>query len=137
MIKATFLERASAKFIDMAFALILASVLSPVGPAAGLVYSLIADGLMEGRSIGKFLVGIKAIDKDTQKPCSIHKSVLRNIPFGFAILMFIVPVIGLFLFIFIGLSIVGVETYFLYTDLEGMRVGDTLADTIVVKKGQS
>ncbi len=135
MIKATFLERASAKFIDVAFALILASVVSPIGPAVGLVYSLIADGLMEGRSIGKWLVGIKVIDITTNKPCSIHKSILRNIPFGFAILMFIVPVIGLFLFIFIGLSIIGVETYFLYTDLGSMRIGDTLADTIVVKKG--
>ena len=135
MTKATFLERASAKFIDVAFALILASVVSPIGPAVGLVYSLIADGLMEGRSIGKWLVGIKVIDITTNKPCSIHKSILRNIPFGFAILMFIVPVIGLFLFIFIGLSIICVETYFLYTDLGSMRIGDTLADTIVVKKG--
>ena len=135
MIKATFLERASAKFIDSAFALILASVLSPIGPAAGLVYSLIADGLMDGRSVGKWLVGIRVVDITTNKPCSIHKSILRNIPFGFAILMFIVPVIGLFLFIFIGLSIIGVETYFLYTDLGSMRIGDTLADTIVVKKG--
>jgi|YelNatPaOPRAMG01_1025707.scaffolds.fasta_scaffold03980_7 uncharacterized RDD family membrane protein YckC len=134
MTKATFLERASAKFIDMAFALILASILSPIGPAMGLVYSLIADGLMDGRSIGKWLVGIKVIDITTNKPCSIYKSILRNIPFGFAVLMFIVPVIGLFLFIFIGLSVVGVETYFLYTDLGSMRIGDTLADTIVVKK---
>ncbi len=133
MTKATFLERASAKFIDVACALIFASVLSPIGPAVGLVYSLIADGLMDGRSIGKWLVGIKVIDITTNKPCSIHKSILRNIPFGFAVLMFIVPVIGLFLFIFIGLSVVGVETYFLYTDLGSMRIGDTLADTIVVK----
>lgn len=134
MIKATFLERASAKFIDITFALILASVLSPIGPAAGFVYSLIADGLMEGRSIGKFLVGIRVIDITTNAPCSIHKSILRNIPFGFAVLMFIVPVIGLFLFIFIGLSVIAVETYFLYTDLGSMRIGDTLADTIVIKK---
>lgn len=134
MTKATFLERASAKFIDMAFALILASILSPIGPAVGLVYSLIADGLMEGRSIGKMLVGIRVIDTTNNKPCSIHKSILRNIPFGFAMLMFIVPVIGLFLFIFIGLTVVGVETYFLYTDLGSMRIGDTLADTLVVKK---
>ncbi|MCL4558542.1 MAG: RDD family protein [Deltaproteobacteria bacterium] len=135
MTRATFLERASAKFIDGTFALILASVLSPIGPAAGLVYSLIADGLMEGRSVGKALVGIRVVEKDTSRPCSIHKSVLRNIPFGFAILMFIVPVIGMFLFIFIGLGIIGVETYFLYTDLEGVRIGDSLADTIVVRKG--
>ncbi len=135
MTKATFLERASAKFIDVAFALILASVISPIGPAIGFVYSLIADGLMDGRSIGKRLVGIKVIDITTNKPCSIQKSILRNIPFGFALLMFIVPVIGLFLFIFIGLSVVGVETYFLYTDLGSMRIGDTLADTIVIKKG--
>ncbi len=135
MTKATFLERASAKFIDLAFALILASVLSPIGPAAGFVYSLIGDGLMDGRSIGKWLVGIKVVDITTSKPCSIHKSILRNIPFGFAVLMFIVPVIGLFLFLFIGLAVVAVETYFLYTDMGSMRIGDTLADTIVVKKG--
>lgn len=135
MTKATFLERASAKFIDMAFALILASLLSPIGPLTGLVYILIADGLMEGRSIGKLLVGIKVLDQDTGKPCSIHKSVLRNIPFGFAVLMFIVPVIGLFLFIILGLAAIGAETYFLYTDLNGMRIGDTLADTVVIKKG--
>ncbi len=135
MIKATFLERASAKFIDMAFALSVAGVLSPIGPVTGLVYSLIADGLMEGRSIGKLLVGIEVIDQNTNAPCSIHKSALRNIPFGFAVLMFIVPVIGLFLFISLGLVIIGAESYFLYTDLQGMRIGDTLADTIVVKKG--
>ncbi|MGB9736380.1 MAG: RDD family protein [bacterium] len=135
MTKATFLERASAKFIDIAFALILASVLSPIGPAVGLVYSLIADGLMEGRSIGKWLVGIRVVDITKNTPCSIHQSILRNIPFGFAVLMFIVPVIGLFLFIFIGLGVIAVETYFLYTDLGSMRIGDTLADTMVVKKG--
>lgn len=136
MIKATFLERASAKFIDMAFALILAGVLSPIGPVTGLVYILIADGLMEGRSVGKLLVGIKVIDQDTNTACSIYKSILRNIPFGFAVLMFIIPVIGLFLFIFLGLSVIGAETYFLYTDMESMRIGDTLAGTVVVKKSR-
>ncbi len=135
MTRATFLERASAKFIDGTFALILASIMSPIGPVAGLVYSLIADGILEGRSLGKLLVGIKVIDRDTLKPCSINKSVLRNIPFGFALLMFIVPVMGMFLFVVIGLGVIGIEAYFLYTDLEGMRIGDSLADTLVVKKG--
>ncbi len=134
MNRATFLERVSAKFIDMAFALILASVLSPIGPITGLVYILIADGLMEGRSLGKLLVGTKVVVQDTSAQCSIHKSILRNIPFGFAVFMFIVPVIGLFLFISFGLTVIAVEVYFLYTDINGIRIGDVLADTFVVRK---
>ncbi|MCL4479841.1 MAG: RDD family protein [Deltaproteobacteria bacterium] len=134
MNRATFLERVSAKFIDMAFALILASVLSPIGSITGLVYILIADGLMEGRSIGKLLVGTKVVIQDTSAQCSIHKSVLRNIPFGFAVFMFIIPVIGLFLFISFGLTVIAVEVYFLYTDINGLRIGDVLADTFVVRK---
>lgn len=134
MNKATFLERVSAKFMDMAFALILASLLSPIGPITGLVYMLIADGLMEGKSIGKLLVGIRVVTQDTSAQCSIHKSILRNIPFGFAVFMFIIPVIGLFLFISFGLTVIAVEVYFLYTDINGLRIGDVLADTFVVRK---
>ena len=54
-----------------------------------IVYFLSRDALIQGRSIGKFIVGIRVIGLEGN-PCDFHKSCLRNLPFIIPIISFIV-----------------------------------------------
>ena len=85
------------------FSLIIASITS-------LAYFLFSDALTNGQSIGKKLLDIKVIDKETMQPCSLTQSFLRNITFPLGIFDWI--------FIFFG---------------SHRRLGDFIASTIVVK----
>ena len=84
-------------------ALFIASITS-------LAYFLFSDALANGQSIGKKLLDIRVIDKETMQPCSLAQSFLRNITFPLGIFDWI--------FIFFG---------------SHRRLGDFIASTIVVK----
>jgi uncharacterized RDD family membrane protein YckC len=87
-------------------------ILVGIGYLFAIVYLLFADGLKGGQSYGKRLVGIAVIDAKSHQPCRLLQSLVRNI---------LLPFIGVFdwIFIFFG---------------ENRRLGDMLAQTIVVKK---
>lgn len=52
-----------------------------VAVTTGLVYFLFSDALPNGQSLGKKLLKIKVVDKETFQPCSLIQSFLRNITF--------------------------------------------------------
>ena len=81
------------------------------------VYVLLRDA-MNGRSIGKFLLGLVVIDLETGRPASFPASIRRN-------LVFALP----------GADIVAIflETRTLIHDRQGQRLGDRLAQTQVVE----
>ncbi len=81
-----------------------------VGVAA--IYWFIRDGLNGGRSFGKKYMGLKVV-KDG-KPCGYVDSALRAITLAF-------PLVQL------------VDLYMLFTDPEGIRLGDKIAKTKVVE----
>jgi len=126
--KADALLRIVAKVLDILLIASVVELLPKAGFAAGIVYILISDGLLEGRSIGKKIVGLQVISLKSKKPCSIKDSIFRNLPFAFAILVLKIPYVGWI----VSLAVVLVETILLFAGTDGMRAGDMLASTTVV-----
>lgn len=75
-------------------------------------YRLCADGLEGGQSYGKRLMKICVIDAISGKPCTFTKSLLRQIPLAF-----------------LGI----LDVAFIFSQSR-QRIGDTIANTIVVNK---
>ncbi len=80
------------------------------GVAVAIGYLLLADSLPNGQSIGKKLLGIRVLSKETMRPCSMLQSFFRNATLPLGIFDW-AP-------IFFG---------------EHRRLGDFIASTIVVK----
>jgi uncharacterized RDD family membrane protein YckC len=78
--------------------------------AIGFAYFLFSDALPNGQSIGKRLLKIQVVSKETMLPCTLLQSFLRNVTFPLGIFDWI--------FIFFG---------------SHRRLGDFIASTIVVK----
>lgn len=76
-----------------------------------LVYTLFADGMFVGQSIGKKLMHLYVVRSDTEEPCTYGRSVLRNMTY----------LLGIFDLIFL----IGPTK---------RRLGDRLAKTKVVMK---
>jgi hypothetical protein len=124
--------RGGARLADLgcAFGLFLAA--GPFGPVLALLYLLFADGLMEGQSVGKRMFGIKAIYLPTRTAARFRESVLRNAPFGFVVVLGMMPELGGAAFVG-GLLVVGtLEAWKVIRDGLGLRLGDRWAQTQVV-----
>ncbi len=134
MKKADYLHRAIAKAIDFVLVGAIAS-LSWAGVLAGALYIAIADGF-GGQSLGKRLIGLKAVvtePHDAGRPCSFRESILRNAVFSLiVILSSLGPILGTLCFVF-GLAFIAAETYFIYVDDLGVRIGDIFAATRVIE----
>lgn len=131
-------NRYLAKFIDLLLVLALAKldrVFGFIAPLIGMTYILISDGLSQGRSLGKNLVGLQVvIERDILLPCNFKHSTLRNLPIGVVVLFLVIPFWGWVLFFTLGLVILGVEAYQIYQDPGGLRLGDLIAETRVLEK---
>ena len=118
------LQRVAAQFLDglvagaPAIAAFLFMFLLPrtgialilVAALFGALYTLFADGLEGGQSIGKRLVGIRVVSMETGAPCTFGQSFVRNL-----LLMILGPIDWIF--------ILG-ERH--------QRLGDKAAGTIVI-----
>lgn len=120
--------RAIAKVLDFIIIAAVAEVIPRAGFFAGLAYLLIGDGLFQGRSLGKKLIGLKVISIDTEKPCSFRDSVLRNSVFGIGYLLFKIPLFGWIFIVIISLF----EFIILLGSKEKRRLGDEIAKTKVI-----
>ncbi|MGB9716475.1 MAG: RDD family protein [Thermodesulfovibrionales bacterium] len=127
-IRAGLLLRVISRVLDLIIIAAVAEIIPRAGFFAGLVYLLIGDGLFQGQSLGKKLIGLKVISIDTEKQCSIRDSILRNGIFGIGYLLYKIPFFGwifiLIIFIFEFIILLGSK--------EKMRLGDEIAKTIVV-----
>lgn len=131
-LKANLFNRILAKLIDLLIALSLTVIAMPFGMVGGILYIMIADGFMGGRSPGKKLIGLKVIiAKNGEKP-DFKASIIRNVPFGLTVFLSIIPGLGYILLFSAGLAIAGYETYLLAFDEKGIRLGDNLAGTMVI-----
>jgi len=140
LMPAGYLPRILARFIDFVIVAALISILPAIGYFAGLVYILIADGLFDGMSIGKKLMGLRVVvgsGGDT-KPCGYRESVFRNLPFaaGYLLMGFlmIVPLIGWLFSLLIWIVILGFETLVMIGSDDRKRLGDEIAKTQVVEQ---
>jgi len=139
--KAGFLNRVIARAIDFIIVAALYEAIPRVGFFAGLTYLLIADGLFQGRSIGKRLIGLRVMiynETGAITACGFKESILRNIPFAAGFVVFgifnMMPIIG-WIFSFITVAVVVIfESLVLLGSEKGMRLGDELAKTYVIEE---
>ena len=100
-----------------------------------LAYILFADGLFHGQSLGKRLMGLRVVrthpDTLAAEDCDFYHSVVRNVPFALIIFLERIPILGV-IFALLGLIFVAIEIYFMFTDEDGIRIGDIYAKTSVV-----
>lgn len=127
--KASLLLRVIAKTIDILLIVAATKLIPQVGYAGGLLYLLISDGLFDGRSIGKKILKIKVISLSTGSSASFRDSILRNTTIAIALFLFKIPLIG-WIFTIIVLLL---EFLLILGNKEGMRLGDTLANTKVIE----
>ncbi len=126
--KANTLNRVIARFIDILFTLLLAKLPGYIGFLSGITYIGIADGLMGGRSIGKRIIGLRVLLSHSGRKADFRASILRNSTMGLLFLLFQVPFVGWALAL-LGL---GFESLLIIGSPEGKRLGDEIADTVVV-----
>jgi uncharacterized RDD family membrane protein YckC len=129
--KVSIINRLVAKGIDIIIILVFALILNPVGPIIAIFYSVCADGF-EGKSIGKRLVGLQTLHSIKKTPSGFKESIIRNIPIGIFIFFASIPIFWIILII-VGIPLLLLEVYLFCTLESGHRIGDILADTMVVQ----
>lgn len=114
------------------------------------LYLLVRDYLFEGRGVGKNLVGLQVVDSRFRRPATLTQSVMRNVswlaPFiVLAIaqdLALVIPYAWLNQVTLEAVHILGavycmimfpLEAYRTYYRIDGLRLGDELAGTLVVE----
>jgi uncharacterized RDD family membrane protein YckC len=130
--KASLLLRIIAKSLDFIVIAIAAKTIPQVGYIAGLSYLLISDGLFDGRSLGKKVIGLKVISASAGRAGTFRDSILRNIPFAVALLLLEIPLIGWLLSV-AAVAIFVLEFLLMLGNKEGHRLGDDIAGTKVIE----
>ncbi len=128
--KADTLNRSIARFIDILIALLLSRLPGYIGLLSGLTYIGIADGLLGGRSLGKRVIGLRALYRSDLRPADFRASILRNSTISVLYLVFHIPYVGWALAV-LGL---GFELLLITGSPEGLRLGDEIAGTVVVNE---
>ena len=130
--RAGLLLRTVARAIDFVIIAAAVEVVPKAGFFAGLIYLLIGDGLFNGRSLGKKLIGIQVVSVNTFRPCTYRESIIRNFTFGIGFLFYKV--------LWFGWTFVALISIFEFLILLGskskMRIGDEIAKTTVIDNPQ-
>lgn len=133
--RARYLARLVGKAADLIAAMSLWHIPGAAGVFASLFYLLMCDGFPGGRSLGKWLTGLKVVRID-REGMDFQSSLMRNLPVAAPFLLYLFPVIGTFLAYTVGIAILLIETYLGFYDPDGQRAGDTFAETLVVEYRQ-
>lgn len=127
--KAGLLLRGVAKAIDFIIVAAAGEIIPRAGFFAGLAYLAISDGLFGGKSLGKYLIGIRVVSSASHEACTVKESILRNFLLCIGLILWKIPLIG---WIF-TILIVAFESVMLIGSEEKMRFGDEIAKTIVIE----
>ncbi|GBE31127.1 RDD family protein [bacterium BMS3Bbin05] len=128
--KADVFLRAVSKTLDFLLIAAVWELLPRAGFFAGIFYILISDGLFDGRSLAKQILGLQVISLKSKRACSIRDSILRNMPFAVGLAALKVPLVGWILFICICL----LELILMIGSADSLRIGDLIANTSVVAR---
>ena len=109
--------RISAWLIDLLLMIGLSLLVHGLGWLLGTGYWLLRDGLFEGQSVGKRLLGLRVVTGKALARCTYLDSVIRN-------LLWVIPLVNLVM------ALTGLHA--LTHDPAGRHWGDRLADTRVV-----
>ncbi len=139
--KADLSKRVIAMIIDGA----IAGVLSTIPVAGGIIgglYILLRDGFdfdfMKGRSVGKTLMKLRPVRLDGGV-MDFGTSIKRNWMFALGLVisaLALIPILGWMLIPFVAILspiVVIIEAFLVYSDDQGRRFGDRLADTRVIE----
>ena len=130
MHKADLTSRAVAGFIDFLIVVGLTKLPDVFGFLSASGYILLRDGLFDGQSLGKKLLGLRVVLADENgRPASYRESIVRNITFVLVYILFLIPYLGWIL----GPIALAVEGLTAIGDGRGMRIGDMLAKTYTVQ----
>lgn len=113
-------RRLLAWFIDLLVIIGLFILLRWIGGLAASLYLLLRDGLFEGQSVGKRIVGLRVLVLPEERRCGFKESAIRNV-------LWIIPVMNLVM------ALTGLHA--LTHDPHGRHWGDRLANTRVVPAG--
>jgi len=127
--KADILNRFIAKFIDLLIVAVLYEFSSRIGFITGFLYLLIADGLLKGRSPGKWLIGLQTYVPMRRDVCTFKESIIRNSSLAVAYLLFLIPYIG---WLFTA-AILSLEGLLIIGNAQSLRIGDEAAGTQVLE----
>ena len=127
--------RLVAKSVDIFIVLLLSIFFYPLGILLGLTYISLADGLQNGRSVGKKLLGLAVISLEDGRPCSPGQSFVRNLPISIPLGLAVIPFIGWIFSLMLGAVSLGLEIYLILKLDSGNRLGDVMADTTVMASG--
>jgi hypothetical protein len=130
--KAQVLNRFIAKLVDLLIVAAADKLVPPVGFLTGLAYILVADGFAGGRSVGKRLIGLQTILPRAREAAGFKESIVRNLPFGLAYLMFEIPYVGWL----VAGAMLSLEGLLIIGNDHGRRLGDEIARTQVLDAGQ-
>ncbi len=134
MQKADLTTRAIAGFVDLLIIIALARLPDFLGFLSAIGYLLIRDGLFDGRSIGKKIIGLGVAAEDAPGGAAHYRaSIIRNMPFAAAYVLFLIPYAG-----WVACPLVlGMECLVAIGDDQGMRTGDLLARTRVIRPNRA
>ncbi len=131
MPRADLTTRAVAGFVDILLIIGLARLPDVLGLLSAMGYILVRDGFFDHQSIGKKLIGLRvAVSEDARPHEAYRESIIRNMTYAVAYLLFLIPYVGWVL----GPLAAGMECLAAVGDDRGMRIGDLLARTMVVLK---
>jgi uncharacterized RDD family membrane protein YckC len=107
-----------------------------LGPFVGALFWLTRDnlplGFLENKSPGKKILNLRVEKLGTEtKVCSTGDSVKRNLPAGIALLLIMIPRVGIYLGPSLLVVIGAMEILLILSDPEGLRLGDKIAETKV------
>lgn len=135
-VRSTPFHRCIAKGIDLVIVttifFVAQSIWKPLGPLLGAFYAAIQDSMAGGQSIGKRIIGLKTLDDSTGLGCSAFSSGMRNLPWVVSVLCATIPVVWVFILL-ICIPILILETYLVREVQTGVRLGDIMANTLVVE----
>ncbi len=134
MPKAHVLHRFIAKFLDLLIVAACAKLIPPIGFFAGVTYLLIADGLWEGQSVGKRVIGLQTVRISASGgeggAGSFRESILRNVPLAVGWVAGLIPYVG---WLLVG-AVVALEALLIIGNDRGLRIGDEIAQTQVIDR---
>lgn len=129
MQRADLTTRTIAAFVDLLLVVGLAKLPEGFGFLIAAGYILFRDGLFNGRSVGKKLIGLRTVSaENADVPITYRESIMRNVTYAIAFIVFWVPYAGWVL----CPLVLGVEALTALGDDRGMRIGDMVARTTVV-----
>lgn len=132
--KTRLMDRLPAKAADLLISFIVAvGFVYPLGPIFGVLYLALCDGFFEGQSPGKRLLGLRAVNIETQEPVSYKQSAIRNLPLVIPMVFGLIPVWGWIFVVLIGLPILLLEVSLIWKISSGLRLGDVMADSQVIQ----